>query len=147
MILPLSILFDLTLSKRKKVALGGLFSAGAVIIAFAILRLVLTLPGHNRHVNPKWLALMSSTESSIAVIVSCAPPFRVFLTRRRNSAKARRVGSSGGTGSNGGFTEDKDVSRGLSLKTMETGEDMSVTRATDAGNESTEDMLPHRGVV
>ncbi|KAL9085165.1 MAG: hypothetical protein Q9159_004847 [Coniocarpon cinnabarinum] len=93
MALPLSILWQLRMNKKTKMALGLLFLVGFVIILFAILRLVYTRPKH-AHVNPKWLAVWSSTESCIAVGVSCAPPFRKFLVRRgqQQSASAKVSG-------------------------------------------------------
>jgi len=146
MVLPLSILWELRLSKRKKVALGGLFTSGLVIIAFAIIRLVLTLPGRHNHVNPKWLALMSSTEACIAVMVSCAPPLKVLLTRRQNSAAAIRSSSYRGTGSSSG-TEGKgksnDASRGMSLDMMGSRDETPASRGTSKTFESTEEMMAY----
>lgn len=87
MALPLSILGGLHLNVKTKVALAGLFLTGFIIILFAILRLVYTIPSH-QHVNPKWLAVWSTTESCIAVAVSCAPPFRKYFVSRGQSSSS-----------------------------------------------------------
>lgn len=134
MVLPLTLLWKLQLSTSKKVALGGLFSAGLVIIAFAILRLVLTLPGQNRHVNPKWLALMSSTEACIAVIVSCAPPFKVFLNRRQVHTSPRRSPTFQASSSE----SEGRKSMGIRLKSMKFPKETTASRNP---SESTEAMI------
>lgn len=92
MALPLSVLGQLQLNGRTKVALAGMFLAGFIIILFAVLRLVYTLPSHH-HVNPKWLAVWSTTESCIAVAVSCAPPFRKYFVARSYSAASSSQGA------------------------------------------------------
>jgi hypothetical protein len=81
MALPLSILWNLRLDTRKRIGLAALFSAGGLIIAFAVLRLIKTAPSYG-HVDAKWLCVMSVTEASVAVIVSCTPVFRSFLVKR-----------------------------------------------------------------
>lgn len=86
MLLPLSLLYGLRTNGKTKLALGLLFSAGFVIIAFAGVRLYTTKPEPTANVNAKWLCLMSMTESTIAVIVSCAPPFRILLTQNSKAS-------------------------------------------------------------
>ena len=93
MALPLSILFSLHMNTRTKVALGGLFLTGFIIVLFAILRLVYTIPS-DEHVNPKWLEIWSSTEACIAVSVSCAPPFRKYFISRARTASTQRHSTS-----------------------------------------------------
>ncbi len=86
MLLPLSLLHGLRTNGKTKLALGLLFSAGFVIITFAGVRLYTTKPAPTANVNAKWLCLMSITESTIAVIVSCAPPFRILLTQNSKAS-------------------------------------------------------------
>ena len=88
MALPMSVLWHLRVTHSQKIGLSFLFAAGFIIIAFAVIRLTLTLP-NKAHVNPKWLCIMSVTESSVAVIVGCAPALRVFFRRAamRNGAR------------------------------------------------------------
>lgn len=78
MALPMSVLWHLRVTHSQRIGLSFLFAAGLIIIAFAVIRLTLTLP-NKAHVNPKWLCLMSVTESSVAVMVGCAPALRVFF--------------------------------------------------------------------
>jgi len=84
----MSVLWHLRVTHSQKIGLSFLFAAGFIIIAFAVIRLTLTLP-NKAHVNPKWLCLMSVTESSVAVIVGCAPALRVFFRHAamRNGAR------------------------------------------------------------
>ena len=84
------------MNAKNKVALGGLFLMGCIIILFAILRLVYTIPSH-AHVNPKWLAVWSTTESCIAVIVCCIVPLRKYLpggSSSKSTSSAGRANSS-----------------------------------------------------
>jgi len=81
MALPLSILYNLNLDTKKRVGLAALFSAGGLIIAFAVIRLIKTAPAYG-HVDAKWLCIMSITECAVAVSVSCTPVFRGFFVKR-----------------------------------------------------------------
>ena len=86
MALPLTIIPQLQMDVKTKAALASLFLTGFIIILFAILRLVFTIP-KNGHVNPKWLAIWSTTEMCIAIAVSIAPTFRkYFVARNRGVA-------------------------------------------------------------
>ena len=64
MALPLRLLWGLRVSRMQKVALGGIFGLGAIIMVFAIIRVIYT-KATSRHVDPTWLALWSMVEASI----------------------------------------------------------------------------------
>lgn len=74
-----------------------MFSSGGVIILFAVLRLTFTVP-KNKQVNPKWLAVMSSTEALIALVVSCAPPFRKYFAVRGRSPSGSKYSTGAQSG-------------------------------------------------
>lgn len=76
----MSILYNLNVTRSQKIGLFFLFFSGFVIIAFAVIRLVLTLPTKT-HVNPKWLCVLSMTECAVAIIVGCAPVLRVYFRK------------------------------------------------------------------
>lgn len=89
MALPFSVLRELIKAgragRRQNVELGCIFSVGIIIIIFAVLRVVYTRPSIG-HVDPKWLCIMSITESSVAVMVSCAPPLRRLYTSTKDQS-------------------------------------------------------------
>ena len=75
MALPLRLLWGLQINSRQKLALGGIFSLGIIIIIFAIVRVVEISATFN-HVNPLWLALWSMIEASVgehSVLKQAAP--------------------------------------------------------------------------
>ncbi|KAI9820174.1 MAG: hypothetical protein M1827_005796 [Pycnora praestabilis] len=79
MALPLRLLWSLQVNTKQKSALAVIFSVGVIVIAFSIVRVVIVNP-ETGNVDPVWLALWSMLDSSIAVIVSCLPTFRVLFT-------------------------------------------------------------------
>ncbi|MCJ1413432.1 hypothetical protein MMC19_007537 [Ptychographa xylographoides] len=93
MALPLRLLWGLQINTRQKSALAGIFLLGIIIIVFAIVRVVETSATFD-HVNPMWLALWSMVEASVAVVVSCLPSFRAFLSNRTSSYWKDRYTSS-----------------------------------------------------
>lgn len=104
MILPLSLLPQLHIKKRKKYALALLFGAGLLIVLVAGVRITFTKP-----LQPVLLAIFSLTESTIAILVASIPTFyakrpatpsTVFtqphserLTQRLNSLDNRSITS------------------------------------------------------
>lgn len=66
----------------QKLALGGVFSLGVVIMLFAIIRIVVTNQ-HNSHPETSWLNLWSQIEASVAVIISSLAPFKSLFTRQK----------------------------------------------------------------
>ncbi|KAI9718924.1 MAG: hypothetical protein M1812_003808 [Candelaria pacifica] len=86
MALPLRILTALRISIRQKLALGGIFCLGGIIITFSIVRAVetsssLTNSWSLKESDPVWLALWSILEASVAVCVSSLPTMRLFFTK------------------------------------------------------------------
>lgn len=77
-ILPLFMLWPLQLRMKQKIVLGGIFSLALVITVFDILRTVESL----RSGTFSGVALWSSMEVCVAVIVGALPLFRVLLTRK-----------------------------------------------------------------
>lgn len=71
-------LWDLQLRKSQKAILAGLFSVGLVVAVFDILRTVESLQAGTF----SGVALWSSLEVTIAVIVESLPLYRVLLTRK-----------------------------------------------------------------
>lgn len=91
MALPLRILWNLHITRRQKFGLAGVFSLAAIVIVFAIVRAVETIStltpsklASLEGANPISLTLFSALESTIAVIVSCLPTFRVLILGHSN---------------------------------------------------------------
>ncbi|KAI9817312.1 MAG: hypothetical protein M1832_004734 [Thelocarpon impressellum] len=86
MALPLRILWSLNITKRQKAGLATAFSLATIVIVFAIIRAVQTHAtltpqaiSSLQRADPIALTLFSVLESSVAVIVSCLPSFRVLF--------------------------------------------------------------------
>lgn len=80
--LPLYLAFRVQRPLLQKLALGGIFSLGIVIIIFAIIRIAVTNQ-HNSHPETSWLNLWSQIEASVAVVISSLAPFKSFFSRRK----------------------------------------------------------------
>lgn len=78
MLLPLYMIWGLQLRQSQKVVLAGVFSLGFVVAIFDILRTVESL----RSGTFSGVALWSSLEVTIAVIVASLPLYRVLLTSK-----------------------------------------------------------------
>lgn len=87
MILPLFMIWGLQLRKTQKAVLACVFSLGFVVAIFDILRTVESL----RNGTFSGVALWSSLEVTIAVIVSSLPLYRVLLTRKGRELLASHV--------------------------------------------------------
>lgn len=146
MALPLSILWNLRLDTRKRLGLAALFSAGGLIIAFAVIRLIKTAPSYG-HVDAKWLCVMSVTEGSVAVIVSCTPVFRSFLVKRNvashhsQTTHSQTPNDMGSRGMRDGKRMTKEFSTDASweLRPMDDGEDVRPSERMSV--ESDEDRI------
>jgi hypothetical protein len=88
MSLPLALIPSLQLDRKKKVGLVVVFSLGFIIIAFAVIRMTQVI--HHTNVDLVGLAIWSSVESSVAVIVGCMPPLKGFLTKSMRAYTAKR---------------------------------------------------------
>ncbi|KAI9756985.1 MAG: hypothetical protein M4579_003643 [Chaenotheca gracillima] len=98
MALPLRILWDLRVTTRQKIGLAGLFSLAIIIMTFSIVRAIKsagTLGGATitslYQADPTTLTLYTILESTIAVIVSCLPTFRVLFVKSRESSEGNSV--------------------------------------------------------
>ena len=78
MLLPIFMLWGLQLQGRQKVVLAGIFSLGFVVAIFDILRTVESLQSGTF----SGVALWSSLEVTIAVIVASLPLYRILLTSK-----------------------------------------------------------------
>lgn len=84
MAIPLWLVIGLKMSTSQKVGLCGVLGLGAIIIVFSVIRIIVTNTT-GRQPEISWLALWSSIESSVAVIVACLASFKVLLSARRGS--------------------------------------------------------------
>lgn len=86
MVLPLFMVWGLQLRKSQKVVLAGIFSLGFVVAIFDILRTVESLQSGTF----SGVALWSSLEVTIAVIVASLPLYRALLSSKgRKSLMSR----------------------------------------------------------
>lgn len=89
MLLPLYMIYGLQLRNSQKAVLTGIFSLGLAVAVVDILRTVESLESGTF----SGVALWSSLEVTIAVIVSSLPLYRVLLTNKgRNSLMSRLSG-------------------------------------------------------
>ena len=87
MILPLFMIWDLQLRRSQKATLAAIFSLAFVVAIFDILRTVESLQSGTF----SGVALWSSLEVTIAVMVASLPLYRVFFTTKgRKSLMSRR---------------------------------------------------------
>lgn len=86
MLLPLYMLYGLQLRRSQKAVLAGIFSLGSLVAIVDILRTVESLESGTF----SGVALWSSMEVTIAVIVASLPLYRALLTSKgRNSLLSR----------------------------------------------------------
>ncbi|KAF9894027.1 hypothetical protein FE257_008999 [Aspergillus nanangensis] len=83
MILPLRLIWNLRMSRSRKLSIGALFCMAWICMAVSIIRVIQL--GHSvSHGTPEpaWLALWGSIEASVAVIIGCCPGlYRVIKAR------------------------------------------------------------------
>lgn len=87
MALPLFMVWGLQLRKSQKLILAGIFSVGSVVAIFDILRTVESLDSGTF----SGVALWSSLEVTIAVIVASLPLYRALLTSQGRKSLVSRV--------------------------------------------------------
>lgn len=95
MALPLYMLYGLQLRRSQKVVLAGIFSLGSLVAIVDILRTVESLESGTF----SGVALWSSLEVTIAVIVASLPLYRALLTSKGRNSLLSRLSGSGGSGS------------------------------------------------
>ncbi|KAF2716503.1 hypothetical protein K431DRAFT_235253 [Polychaeton citri CBS 116435] len=83
--IPLWLCWHVRISLKQKIGLFSVLGLGFVIVAFSIARIVVT---YTDGVHPEitWLAMWSSIESSVAVIVASLVSFKVLLSERQRSS-------------------------------------------------------------
>ncbi|KAI9802852.1 MAG: hypothetical protein M1833_001451 [Piccolia ochrophora] len=117
MALPIRVLWRSTINKQQKTALAGIFSLATIIVAFAIVRAVVTsstlTPSKASSLgqaDPVPMTLYTILECIIAVIVSCLPSFRVLFVHRntRRGQSSNQVGSGSGSKDSPGSVGSQD---------------------------------------
>ncbi|KAL8688128.1 MAG: hypothetical protein Q9218_005882 [Villophora microphyllina] len=89
MVLPLFMIYGLQLRTSQKAVLAGVFSLGFVVAIFDILRTVESL----RNGTFSGVALWSSLEVSIAVIVGSLPLYRALISSKGRRSLFSRLSS------------------------------------------------------
>lgn len=87
-ILPISIVARVKVSRRQKLGLFAVMSLGVFIIAVAIARVVVT-DTQGLHPEISWLALWSVVESSVAVLVCCLASFKTMFKSQQVGSQSR----------------------------------------------------------
>lgn len=85
MALPIYMLLGLQMRKGQKAGLAGVFCLGLVVVVFDILRTVESLVSGTF----SGVALWSSMEVSMAVIVASLPPYRTLLGNKTRKGTVR----------------------------------------------------------
>jgi hypothetical protein len=70
----------------QRLSLAAILGLGVIITIFSVVRIILT-NASGRQPEISWLALWSSIESSVAVMVACLASFKVLLTNRRRATE------------------------------------------------------------
>lgn len=83
--------WQVRISLKQKIGLYSVLCLGVVIIVFSIVRIIVT---NAEGIQPEvsWLALWSSIESSVAVIVACLASFKALLTQRSRAKASQNSG-------------------------------------------------------
>ncbi|KAK5740537.1 hypothetical protein LTR17_004574 [Elasticomyces elasticus] len=87
--LPIFIVARVQISALQKIALICVLGLGVIIIGFAVARIIVT-DAQGVHPEISWLALWSSIESSVAVIVCCLASFKALFTAQQRQGSSRR---------------------------------------------------------
>ncbi|KAF3006903.1 hypothetical protein E8E13_011153 [Curvularia kusanoi] len=84
MSLPFRLTWSLSLPRTQKVGIFVLFGSGWICILFATLRVVQVgvKNGVPSTPDPKWLQMWTIIETSMAVVICCAPAFAGIIRRR-----------------------------------------------------------------
>lgn len=90
--IPVWLCWQINISLKQKLGLYAVLCLGVVIIVFSVVRIIVTNVD-GVHPEVSWLAMWSSIESSVAVIVACLASFKAILTHRQ---RAKTGGSGSG---------------------------------------------------
>ncbi|OBT82276.1 hypothetical protein VE02_10139 [Pseudogymnoascus sp. 03VT05] len=99
-VLPWKLLWIVKRSRAEKIAIGSVVGLGVIIIAFAVVRVIVTNTTRT-HPELVWLALWSAIESTIAVIVVSLTSLRVYIVKGARTRSGTGTGSAGKRG--GGY--------------------------------------------
>lgn len=101
MAIPISLIWNLQISRLEKLGVGLAFSAGLATVIVAFLRAFMLqksgkdLKSAAQLVDITWLCFWAAIECCIAVVVNCLPSFAILVRAKVNQHR------SGGTHSNG----------------------------------------------
>ncbi|KAL8837434.1 MAG: hypothetical protein Q9170_002518 [Blastenia crenularia] len=79
MAIPISMLWRVQMSLRKKIALVGIFSLAVITTVFAIVR-VTSISALTKQPDTSWSYMWSSIEQCVAIVVACLASFRSLFT-------------------------------------------------------------------
>ncbi|KAI1674362.1 hypothetical protein L13192_01109 [Pyrenophora tritici-repentis] len=93
MFLPFRMTWNLRLPRSQKFGIFVLFGSGWICILFATLRVVQVSvkDGVPMIPDPKWLEMWTVIETSMAVMIGCAPAFNALRSRRNNNRVRKPV--------------------------------------------------------
>ena len=127
MILPITLLRKLTVSRAHKLGLLVIFTLGVIIVAFAIIRLVQVTKATSETTRdpttlangPVLLSMWSHIESSVAIIVATLPAFRFLINKDRSkttgsSSRRYSVPTIGGSGGSRVYSGSREWEQGES---------------------------------
>jgi hypothetical protein len=116
MAIPLYLVFRLQMSISQKIGLCGILGLGATIVVFSVIRVTVTnTTGQQAEIS--WLALWSSVESCVVIIIACLASFKVLFVSRRGTGRyltPQHVNSNRqgyGNDSAGSRSNDKNISK------------------------------------
>ncbi|KAF1941000.1 hypothetical protein EJ02DRAFT_423457 [Clathrospora elynae] len=85
--IPLTILWQVRISMRRKLALAGIFALILFIVLCVILRVVIVeKTAVGSYMDVTWLYLWHKIELDVAIIVACLASFRALYTSQRNQS-------------------------------------------------------------
>ncbi|KAH7029080.1 uncharacterized protein B0I36DRAFT_128162 [Microdochium trichocladiopsis] len=89
MILPIYLAIGLKMSLKQKISLIAVLGLGCIVTVFSVIRIIVTYTVTTQP-EVSWLALWSTIESSIAVMVACLPSFKVLISQGVGSSNKSR---------------------------------------------------------
>ncbi|KAI3328949.1 hypothetical protein HD806DRAFT_481177 [Xylariaceae sp. AK1471] len=111
-IMPIPLIWQLSLSTRRKLGVISIFLLGAVTVAASLLRLILVAPlvftPHDADANHRFVSITTSlywgmVESSIGIFVACLPTLQFLFRKNRWRAFFGPVTSSTGVSTSRSF--------------------------------------------
>ncbi|KAL4756770.1 uncharacterized protein BDW70DRAFT_164198 [Aspergillus foveolatus] len=106
--LPMPLLWNLSMTRRRKWGLSAIFGLGILICALTILRLIISYQyeTHNSTIQSAVAQFLSALEPTLGIIIACMPFFPAFIARLRKRHRQHRqffrLGSNGQSRSSSG---------------------------------------------